>query len=81
LVSDPCTHIESKAALLRVTYVTANRIFLPLGLVPPRGRLCRILRGPANLSVQAPTKDEMVISLKTVKALGLDVPVGRAPTR
>jgi len=38
----------------------------------------RILRGdkPANLPVQAPTKYETAVNLKTAKTLGLSVPPG-----
>ena len=68
--------------------VYSNRLFVTSGGLlsysPDRiyqfrqaaGYVNRILQGekPADLPVQSPTKYELVINLKTAKALGLEVP-------
>jgi len=80
--------IVSLAARHRLPAVYPRRLFVTSGglisygadLVEPHRRAAgyvdRILRGdkPADLPVQAPTKYELVINLKTAKALGLDIP-------
>jgi putative tryptophan/tyrosine transport system substrate-binding protein len=80
--------IIAVAARYRLPAVYSNRFFVAdgglmaygpdlVGQHRPAARYVdRILRGekPAELPVQAPTKYELVINLKTAKALGLDVP-------
>jgi len=88
--------IVALTARHRLPAVYANRFFVADGgliaygpdLVhqhrPAAGYVDRILKGekPADLAVQTPTKYELVINLKTAKALGLEIPpTVLAPTR
>jgi ABC-type uncharacterized transport system substrate-binding protein len=82
------TEVLSLAARYRLPAVYPYRFFaeqgglLSYGSDPlsnfrrAAGYVDRILKGekPADLPVQAPTKYELVINLKTAKALGLEVP-------
>jgi putative ABC transport system substrate-binding protein len=80
--------IITLAARERLPAVYSDRVFVSAGGLisydPDRSEqyrraaayVDRILKGekPADLPVQAPTKYELVINLKTAKALGIDVP-------
>ena len=80
--------IVTLAARHKLPAVYPNRFFVAAGglicygpdLIDQNRRAAgyvdRILKGekPADLPVQAPTKYELVINLKTAKTLGLDVP-------
>ena len=80
--------IVTLAARLKLPAVYWERFFVtggglisygPDSIDPHRraaGYVDRILKGekPANLPVQAPTKYELVVNLKTAKALGLAIP-------
>jgi putative tryptophan/tyrosine transport system substrate-binding protein len=81
--------VTSLAARYRLPAVYAFRLFTELGGLLSYGSdlidnfrraasyVDRVLRGekPSELPVQAPVKFELVINLKTAKALGLDVPL------
>jgi putative ABC transport system substrate-binding protein len=80
--------IAALALRLRLPVVSYHRAFVTAGCLisygidqtdlyrRAAGYVDRILKGekPADLPVQAPTKYELVINLKTAKALGLTVP-------
>ena len=80
--------ITALAARHRLPAVYSNRLFVARGgLISygpdsidqyrrAAGYVDRILKGekPGDLPVQAPTKYELVINLKTAKALGLTIP-------
>ena len=88
-VVDHRTEITSLAARYRLPAIYPFRSFIETGgllsygndLVDSFRRAAtyadRILKGakPSELPVQAPVKFELVINLKTAKALGLDVPL------
>jgi len=78
----PCGAVHASAVYFERAFVAAGGL---LSYGPDRidmyrraaAYVDRILKGekPADMPVQAPTKYQLVINLKTAKALGLDVPM------
>jgi putative tryptophan/tyrosine transport system substrate-binding protein len=67
---NPVSGAADRGALISYTYAFGAMMQQPVAYID------RILKGesPSDLPVQAPTKFELVINLKTAKALGLTIP-------